>query len=65
MKISMEWAPAELCTVGTYVSSEAVRQEFFALISEAEIQLRIAATERFDATSLNESAQERSMRKEE
>lgn len=64
MKISMEWAPAELCTVGTYVGSEAVRQECFALISEAEIQLRIAATERFDATSLNESAQERSMRKE-
>lgn len=34
----MNWTPAELCTVGTYAGSEAVRQECFALIAETEIQ---------------------------
>ena len=58
----MNWTPAELCTVGTYAGSEAVRQECFALIAETEIQTQNCG-ERSDVMSLNESAQERSMRK--
>ena len=61
MKILMNWAPAELCTVGTYAGSDAVRQECFALISATKFRFRIAASNVQTRYSLNDCAQERSM----
>lgn len=36
----MKWAPAELCTVGTYAGSDPVRQECFARSDEGKSLLR-------------------------